>query len=170
MPGKESEMKKVYNYLGQELIDCEPEFAKASFSKFNEDGKVVPAWIEANELVDEQGFDRTNIEDNGEYKQIITLPKGVRLCRYGAQTGKTTAPIGTPYELMGLPFKKETLEYHEYEVIADGVFVQCIVTKGKAAAMFDSEGGAIQFVHQRRIVEELATNRLKEVTTWLENK
>ena len=163
-------MKKVYNCFGQELINCEPEFESLSFCKTNENGELVPAWDEPNEIVDEKGFDKTNVDDSVEYKQVIVLPKGVKLCRYGVETGKTTSPVGTPYELMALPYKKETLEYHEYEVIADGVLVQCIVTKGKAAAMFNSEGGAIQFVHQRRIVEELVTKRLKEVTTWLENK
>ena len=163
-------MKKVYNCFGQELINCDPVFADPSFCKIDETGKLVPAWTEPNELVDEKGFDKTDVDDNGEYNQIIILPKGTKLCRYGVETGKTTAPIGTPYQLMALPYKKETLEYHEYEVIADGVLVQCIVTKGRAAAMFDSEGGAIQFVHQRRIIEEIVTKRLKEVTTWLENK
>ena len=53
---------------------------------------------------------------------------------------------------------------------ADGVSVVCMVLKGKVAAMFDSIGGAVQFVHQRRIVEEIETNRLKEVTAWLKSR
>ena len=81
-----------------------------------------------------------------------------------------TTLAGTKYEYLGLPYKKDTIEYHEYEVVADGITVHCIVTKGKAAKMFNSPGGAIQFLHKRSIDEEIKTGRLKEVYTWLEKK
>lgn len=162
--------QKRRNCFGNILLNVEPELIRDEFGHVDENGNIVPNWLEESELVDSEGFDKTNIEENGDYKQVVILPKGTKLCRYGVATGKTTALLGTPYEMLGLPYKKETLEYHEYEVIADGVSVVCKVTKGKVAAMFGSSGGAMQFVHPRRIVEEIETGRLKEVTVWLKSK
>lgn len=159
-------MRQVYNCNGEPLFDKDPVFASPDYRK--EDG--TPNWALENEVVDGDGLDKGNVEENGKYKQLVILPKGTRLCRYGADTGKTTTLVGTPYEKCGLPFIKETMQYHEYEVIADGVSVICRVIRGKAAPMFGSEGGAIQFIHQRKIVEEIETGRLKEVMTWLENR
>lgn len=159
-------MEKVYNCYGKLLLNVDPVFASDDYMKA--DGS--PNWTEENDNVDGDGFDKTNVCENGEYKQLVILPKGTKLCRYGAATGRTTTFIGTPYEECGLPFVKETVEYHEYEVIADGVSVICRAVKGRVAAMFGSSGGAIQFVHQRKIVNEIETGRLKEVTTWLENR
>ncbi len=163
--------EKVYNYFGEEVTGKEPEFASENNKKIDgETGEVMPAFAEPSDDVDEEGFDKHHVEGNGEYKQTVILPKGTKLCRYGAARGKTTTLQGTPFEQLALPFLKETMQYHEYEVIADGVSVVCVVTRGKTAPMFDSEGGAIQFVHRRSISEELETKRLKEVKTWLRNR
>ncbi len=163
-------MKAKYNCFGEALNNTEPMLAHVEFGRINEVGDLVPDWALESDFVDNDGFDKTNVEEDGNYKQLIMLPKGTKLCRYGGAVGKTTTLRGTPYEQLGLPYIIETVEYHEYEVIADGVSVECYVTKGRVAAMFNSPGGAIQFVHQRRIVEEIETRRLKEVTTWLKNK
>ena len=92
------------------------------------------------------------------------------LCRYGNENGRSTTLINTPYEMLGLPFIKETQEYHEYQVMADGVTVKCIVTKERVAPMFNSEGGAIQFLHKQSILAEINSGKLKEVTLWLKTK
>lgn len=98
------------------------------------------------------------------------MPFGTRLCRYGDEIGYSTTLPNTSYEKLGLPYRKETVAYHEYMVIADGITVGCIVTRGRVAPAFNSSGGAIQFLHKRTILEELNSGRLKEVTTWLKKK
>ena len=92
------------------------------------------------------------------------------LCRYGYSIGKLTTLKGTDYDKLGLPYLKETVEYHEYEVIADGISVRCFVCKGFVAKMFNSVGGAIQFLHSQPIADEIAQNKLKEDMSWLRKK
>ena len=163
-------MKKRYNCFGCELeIEATPELADPSYGEVI-DGEIVPYWPEESDAIDADGFDKTNIEDNGKYKNEVILPKGTMLCRYGLETGVTTTTLGSPYDMLGLPYKIETIEYHEYVVIADSIRVKCIVEKGRVAKAFDSEGGAIQFVHKQSIMDEVKTGRLKEVTSWLNRK
>ncbi len=160
-----------YNYLGEELGDGKPQFISENFSKTTPEGKIVPNWkCNDGKTVDKDGFDRTNIESNGEYIEDVVLPKGTMLCRYGNENGNSTTLVNTPYEKLGLPYKKETVEYHEYKVMADGVTVKCIVTKGRVAPMFNSKGGAIQFLHKQSILAEVNSGKLKEVIAWLTEK
>ncbi len=160
-----------YNYLGQYLGEEEPRYASDDFKKKIDDHTFIPDWREDDGVtVDRFGFDRTNIESNGKYTEEIELPINTMLCRYGGEMGFTTTLLNTPYEKLGLPYVKETQEYHEYEVIANGVTVKCIVTKGRVAPAFHSEGGAIQFLHKRTILEELNSGRLREVTIWREKR
>ena len=163
-------MNKRYNCFGDELeVGATPELIDSSYGEII-DGEIVPYWPKEDDIVDADGFDKTNVECNGEYKNEVVLPKGTLLCRYGLETGVTTTALGSPYDMLGLPYKVETIEYHEYVVIADGIRVKCIVEKGKVAKAFNSEGGAIQFVHRQSIMDEVKTGRLKEVTSWLNKK
>lgn len=165
--------KKVFNCFGDDITGKVRELSDPSFQKEGQttlSGEPIPDWTEPNELVDGQGFDKTNIESNGSYKITVELPKGTRLCRYGAPNGMLTAPLGTPYEMVGLPWKKETIQYHEYVVIADGINVKCYVTKGKVREMFNSPGGAIQYLHPVSIEKEIEAKRLTEDLSWLDRK
>ena len=85
--------------------------------------------------------------------------------RYGLPTGRFTTLKGTAYEKLGLPYVKETIEYHEYMVSLD-LMVDCFVTKGIVAPAFYSEGGAIQFMHRQSINLECQDGLLKEVKGW----
>lgn len=76
------------------------------------------------------------MNENGLYLQKIPLPEGHILCRYGHEGGRFTTDTGTPYSMLGLPYKPETLEYHEYIVInklevciIKGVFIQCLTVQ-----------------------------------------
>lgn len=159
-------MEKHYNVFGDELTTKKSEVRKKSFLK--SDGS--PNWVEPNEVVDADGFDKKNVEPNGQYKMMVELPMGTRLCRYGAKTGYFTAPCGTPFENLGLPWKEETVQYHEYEVIADGTTIKCIVTRGKVAEMFESPGGAIQYMHPHPLEKEVDEGILKEDYSWLKRR
>ncbi len=160
-------MEKRYNYLGEDLGSKKPEYISLKYTKIV-DGKRVPDWPEDDGVtIDGYGFDRNNTESNGDYKEEIELPKGTKICRYGGPTGYTTTLQNTSYDKLGLPYVKETIEYHEYEVVADGLVVKCVVIKGKTAKAFGSAGGAIQFVHLRTIRDELNIGSLKELTTWM---
>lgn len=163
----------VYNCFGVDITGKLRVLQNPAFQKgklVDKAGVPIPAWTEPNEVVDGQGFDKTNIEENGSYKITVELPKGTKLCRYGAPGGRLTAPLGTPYELVGLPWVKETVEYHEYTVVADGVDVKCIVTKGIVREMFDSPGGAIQYLHPVSIEQEIISGRLAEDLSWLDRR
>ena len=95
----------------------------------------------------------------------MELVKGTVLCRYGYENGQFSTYKGVPYEQLSLPWKKETQPYFEYEVIADGYFVKCIVTKGKVGAAFGSVGGAIQFKHPHSLRQEVEVYKtLRRIT------
>ncbi len=160
-------MGAKYNYLGQLLTNKYPSFSDPSYGYVSSDGKVIVNWEKENEFVDSNGFDKNHQEDNGSYIQEVILPIGTQICRFGNESGKMTAPKGTPYELVALPYVKETVEYHEYVVIAEGLRVSCVVTKGKTYKMFDSPGGATQYKHTQAIRREVADGKVKEVFEWI---
>ena len=83
-----------------------------------------------SKFADKDGFDIRNIEKNKKYKIEIELPYGTILIRYGNETGRFSAPKGTKYEDLALPYVKNTVEYNEYKVIATGIKVICVVEKG----------------------------------------
>ena len=119
---------------------------------------------------DKDGFDLNHREEGNKYKIEVRLPFGTKLLRYGTEGGRFTAPLGTPYERLSLPYEKETVEYHEYVVIADGIDVICIVEKGIVAQGFDSIGGAVQYVHHGTIEEAIKNNALDRVDLWGDKK
>ncbi len=159
-------MEGKYNCFGQLLLNEFPSLKDSSYGYIDENGRMVINWTPENSKVDSKGFDKTHLEPNGEYIQEVPLPKGTIICRYGNPNGQLTTPVGTPYELLAMPYVKETIAYHEYEVIADNVVVSCIVTRGRTYKMFDSPGGATQYLHPYPIRQEIAGKKLKEVFTW----
>lgn len=63
----EEEMQmSFYNYLGNEISGI-PRFSNISFGKYDEHGKPVVNWHHPSIInADEDGFDLTNVEENGE--------------------------------------------------------------------------------------------------------
>ncbi len=154
----------MFNYLG-EAISGTPEYADDSFYHINEYGEKVPNWRKPDKFVDEHGFDKSYKGSDG-YYDIIILPIGFKLKRYGSANGFLTTDIDCPYEYLGLPYKVESLEYHEYEVACDNYKVRCVVRRGIVFPMFDSPGGGIQYLHSLSIKDELTAGRITEVTKW----
>lgn len=116
-------MTSLLNYKG-EPVDFIPKFRKPEYwsGKMNKFGVPIPDWgrlIDADDL----GFDKNHKEPNGHYFMKVVLPKHTRLIRYGRESGIFTAPKGTKYEELALPYTRESLIYHEYEVIADSITV-----------------------------------------------
>ncbi len=151
------------NYLGQELFNTPYELENDSYGtgEVSEYGPVI-AWskyMATNPNAIEGGFDK-----RFPY-QRITLPIGTCIMRYGHPAGYFTAPTGTPYEMLSLPYKKETVAYHEYVVIKP-VNVNCVVTKGIVASCFGQIGGGIQYMHEESI-ENLLGICLLEDESWL---
>lgn len=153
-------MKK--NYLGNPIVGRK-QFIDESFGYYDENGDEHVNWEPENEFVDSDGFDKTNRETNGNYTETVTLPYGKLLCRYGNTRGRMTTDIDSDYESLSLPYVRETVEYHVYRVIADGLQVKCTVTKGRVAPMFNSKGGAVQYKHFRSIAKEIEQGNLQEV-------
>ncbi|MBQ9503376.1 MAG: TNT domain-containing protein [Lachnospiraceae bacterium] len=150
------------NYLGVE-ISGRKQFADPAFGYYDENGKEVVNWKTEDDYVDSDGFDKSNLEPNGKYSQEIVLPYGKVICRYGNYRGRLTTDIDSEYEDLALPYIKETVEYHSYRVVCDGLRVQCAVIKGRVAPMFNSKGGAVQYKHYQSIAKELETRKLEEV-------
>lgn len=111
----------------------------------------------------DDGFDKDNNEPNGSYKMKVKLKRGVKIIRYGSEMGSFTAPKGSEYSLLALPWVQDSVEYHEYEVIADGITVVCQVWRGKVAPAFDSPGGAVQYKHEENIAAEIKHGKLRRI-------
>ena len=126
-------------------------------------GEPIVNWKLLSKYADNDGFDKRNIEKNDKYKMEVELPYGTILIRYGNEVGKFTAPKGTKYESLALPHIKDTVEYNEYKVIANGVKVICIVEKGKVAPGFDSDGGAVQYMHPISIKESIKKGLIERI-------
>lgn len=149
----------LHNVFGVAVSEP-PHLRDVSFAKKNENGKLVPNYT-VGEYTDEDGFDLRNIEANGLHKIDIRLAKGTRLCRYGNEAGRYTTYVGSAYEQLALPWDINSVQYHEYEVIADGLEVELVVTKGIVGPQeaFRSSGGAVQFLHKCSIRQEVEENR-----------
>lgn len=152
------------NYRG-EVIDGPRKLLRPEFRTgiYFENGEPEIEWKNLSEYADEDGFDTRNVEDNGYYKIFINLTAGTKIIRYGNETGTFTAPEGTPYESLALPYIKESVEYNEYVVIADNLTVECKVQKGKVAPGFESKGGGIQYKHPVTIRESLKRRQLERI-------
>ena len=74
------------------------------------------------------------------------------------------------YDDLGLPYVKESVEYHVYKVVADGLRVKCMVFRGRVAPMFYSKGGAVQYKHEQSIAQEMFQGKLEEVFIYDNSK
>ena len=153
----ETKTEMCYNCNGKPIIQA---YQPDDLSFFGKDCK--PLWGTL-ENADRDGFDIR--EDICE----VILPVGTRLVRYGYETGSYTAPVGTAYEELSLPYKRESMPYHEY-VVKDSCSVQlCLVKKGIVAPGFNNKGGGVQFKHTRSILEEISRGVIEEDFSWLTN-
>lgn len=157
------------NCFGEPITEV-LQYANPAFGQYV-DGIARTNW-EKSDIVDDNGFDKRYKDPESDmYLAEVSLPKGIILCRYGFEQGYFSTLKGTEYELLGLPWKKESAPYFEYEVIADGITVHLLVTRGLAAPMFDSPGGAIQFLHQHSLRDEVDRyHSLKRINPWEEQE
>lgn len=163
-------IEKKYNRDGKEISGVSVEYLSEECYEISETGEKEPKWPEPNDDVDEIGADKRYKFPNGEYKEDLELKKGTVISRYGNNRGRLTASVETTYEERGLPYAPDTIEYHEYEVIADGVVVSCIVTKSKIFPAFSTTIGGFQYEHKQSIAKEIAEGKLKEIFTWIDQK
>lgn len=112
---------------------------------------------------DKDGF----LNTSANYRITIALPPGKRIVRYGHPNGHFTANADCDYDKLGLPYVKESMEYHEYIVKKTTKF-KCIVDMGIVAPCFDSSGGEIQYYHHLSINDLLSAGVLVEDYKWLE--
>lgn len=161
-------MSDKTNYKG-EIISGIRELRKPEYGtgEFDSDMNPIPNW---NLVIDGDGhgFDKHHKEPNGDYIMKVVLPRHTRLVRYGTEAGSYTAPLGTKYEELSLPYKKESVYYHEYEVIARAITVfavrrGCFVDRGRAAPGFDYPGGALQYFHPFTMIESKRRRLLREI-------
>lgn len=147
------------------IIDGKKKLIKREYGlgKYYSNGEPMVNWNLLSEFADSNGFDKRNVETNGKYKIEVELPYGTIIIRYGNLSGNFSAPKGTKYEDLALPYVKETVEYNEFRVITDKIKVMCIVEKGIVAPGFESNGGAIQYLHPMSMKESIRTKLLERI-------
>ena len=161
---------KRYNYLGEDIANIKIELDDLEYGYVDENNIPHINWRKEDDIVDSDGFDKRHRPFDGLDTYVIEnyiLPKGLVICRYGFPRGYFTTIKGTSYETLGLPYKKKTIEYHEYKVTED-LQVDCYVTKGIIAPMFNSAGGGIQFKHKQTIYFECEDGLLQEDFSWIQ--
>jgi hypothetical protein len=161
-------MHKKYNCYGKDITGLPIELQKAEYGYIDERNLPHINWGDETDVCDRDGFDKTYRPVSNSESYVVNdyiLPKGMIICRYGIPRGSFTTIKGTVYDMLGLPYKKESIEYHEYLVTED-LEVDCMVTKGKVASKFGSNGGAIQFKHKQTISNECEDGFLREVFAW----
>ena len=151
----------TFNILGQEVQASDLRLKNPAWGKVKEDGSIEVFWAKPDDKVDRDGFDKSYKGTHGYYDEI-ELPVGTVLGRFGSQQGRLTAPQGTPYEKLGMPYERDTIEYHEYVVVANG----CFVKRGLVSPMFDSPGGGFQYLHGQSIEAEIESGYLEEDYKW----
>ena len=131
----------------------------------NDGGKMIINWY--GPRADCRGFDKEHREPNGLHRMLVELPVGTMLLRYGTPGGYYTAPKGTAYEELSLPFEKDSMEYNEYRVINRSLTVEvCQCERGRAAPLFDQPGGGIQYYHKQSVAELVRKNLLERIELW----
>lgn len=152
------------NYKGETISGIrklkKPEYGTGKKNRF---GQPVINWNYLSEHADDDGFDIRNIENNGKHTIEFILPFGSVIIRYGSEIGRFSAPKGTAYEELSLPYIPESLEYNEYKVIADNVRIICVVDKGIVAPGFGGQGGAVQYLHPITIRESVKKGMLERI-------
>lgn len=129
-------------------------------------GKPIIDWDTYAIHSDPDGFDITKKDSKGKYRIRYVLPHGTHIIRYGHEGGSFTAPEGTRYDEISLPYIQDTCPFNEYVVVADGLEVTCEVDKGIVAPNFETVGGGIQYKHDRSIAEERSLKNLDVVEWW----
>ena len=160
--------EKKYNLFGEDISDIKIMLSNERYGYVDEDNIPHIDWGNETEKCDKNGFDKDYRPEEGSDEYVIKdyiLPKGSMICRYGFMGGLFTTTKGTEYEKLGLPYKKETIEYHEFKVTED-LSVDCYVWKGVVAPKFSSSGGAIQFMHKQPVRLECEDGYLQEDTAW----
>lgn len=137
-----------------------------SYLYVNELGETDINWSSPG--ADDEGFDVEHREPNGHWRMLVELPVGTLLLRYGTPGGYFTAPKGTSYEELSLPYEKDSMEYNEYRVINKSLLVEvCQGERGRAAPLFDQPGGGVQYYHGKDSVAELVRRKLLErIELW----
>lgn len=157
------------NYLGNSLKNTKIRLLSSEYGYVDENNIPHIRWGSETKLCDSNGFDKRWMPYNNSKVYVIDdyiLPAGTIICRYGFPGGRFTSIKGALYETLGLPYVKETIEYHEYRVV-NNLNVDCYVVKGIVAPKFMSNGGAIQFMHKQSITLECEDGYLKEDFLWL---
>lgn len=162
-------MRKQLNYKGESVEGIKRRLLKEEYGTGKEDAYGNPeiAWKRfLLDSADEHGFDCENRESNDNYLIEMILPKGTVIIRYGDESGIYTAPKGTSYEELALPYEPETLEYNEYKVLEDSMQVYCLVKKGKVAYSVDETGGGVQYMHEKSIAKLVGQEVLDRLKLW----
>ncbi|HAG69035.1 MAG TPA: hypothetical protein DCL38_03585 [Lachnospiraceae bacterium] len=160
--------EKVYNYLGEDISNVQILLLKDEYGYVDKNNIPHINWGIENEKCDADGFDKEYRPVDGSNEYVIRdyiIPKGTIVCRYGFPGGMFSTLKGSEYEDLGLPYVKETIEYHEFKVTED-LTVDCLVTKGLVAPKFQSEGGAVQFMHRQPVRLECEDGYLQEEAAW----
>ena len=153
---------KPKNDKGQPIGDSH-RFLKEEWNELLVLGKIRNIWELADDVADGEGFDKRHIEPNGKHTMEVTLPKNTILIRYGYESGSYTAPDGTQYDELSLPYVQDTMEFHKYRVIADGITVTCLVNRGKVAPSFGLKGGGVQYKHHMNILRCLQAKEIERL-------
>ena len=156
---------KKRNYKGEIIEGQHRELISTKYGtgEIDSEGEPIVNWKLVSIFADEHGFDKRKLIIKSEYKMEIVLPKDTIILRYGSEMGRFTAPDGTEYEKLALPYKKETIEFHRYKVIDENVKVKCTVEKGFVAPGFNSPGGAIQYLHEKTICDLLKNKVIERI-------
>lgn len=160
-----------YNRFGEKLTGVPVLRNKKWCISVDPCGWPIPDWKNNLKNSDDEGFDKHfSIETEFE------LAVGTRILRYSKENGIYSAPLGTKYECLTLPYKIETIMYNEFEVLKPfSVTIQCPmgyhVTKGIVAKGFDVVGGGIQYKHHRGLIADVRAGYLRklEVYEWSPN-
>lgn len=144
-------MEQFFNSYGQKISGIRTLISpKYGTGEKDDRGEEKADWENnLSPFADKHGFDKRHNEKDNNYTAIVQLKLGTIIERYGPESGQYTSPYNSDYNKLGLPYIKETVEYHKYQVIADSITVKCIVTKGIVAPAFNSPGGAIQYFHDK---------------------
>lgn len=158
-------MSVIRNCNGEEINEKDRELEDPAFGTGEYDAHGCPI-IDWGFYLTEPEYHGFKMKDGKPCCIDYILPYGSIILRYGTEYGHYSAPKGTPYESLSLPYKKETLAYNEYQVMADGIKVQCIVKKGEVAASRNSKGGGTQFFHKEPIHHLVGSGKLKKLEWW----
>ena len=157
-------MREQYNCYGEALSD-ENWFLPLDEQYFDDEG--FPLWNKWIQHGDKSGFDTRHTTPGGKHIERVVLPKGKRIIRFGLDGGSFTTDYGEKYENLSLPYKVDTVPYHEY-IVTGECEVECLVDKGIVAPGFSSRGGAVQYRHYVTVHEALRQGILKEDYAWLQ--